>query len=204
MIITFLISAISIILAITIHEFSHALVADHLGDPTPRAHGRLTLNPLKHLDPLGTLALFIFHFGWGKPIPIDPLNLKNPSRGQMLISLAGPASNLITALILSLIIRFAPIANIPLLMVFFYYTITISIVLAVFNLIPLYPLDGSKILLGLLPEEKRESWEQALVQYSTPILLLLIIPFTGHSLIGTIISPIIDFFLRLFLPVGFV
>jgi len=204
MVISFLIFGISIILAITIHEFSHAFVADYLGDPTPRAHGRLTLNPLKHLDPLGTLALFILHFGWGKPIPIDPQNLKNPSRGQMLISLAGPASNLITALILSLVIRFVPLVNIPLLMTFFYATITISITLAVFNLIPLYPLDGSKILLGFLPEEKRESWEQALVQYSTPILLLLIIPFTGRSLISTIIFPIIDFFLHLLLPIGFI
>ncbi len=203
MIITFLISAISIILAITIHEFSHAFVADRLGDPTPRAHGRLTLNPLKHLDPLGTLALFIFRFGWGKPIPIDPMNLKNPSRGEMLISLAGPASNLVTALIFSLAFRFLPIANIPLLIAFFYTTIAISITLAIFNLIPLYPLDGSKIFLGLLPEEKRESWEQALVQYSTPILLLLLIPFTGNSLISTVIFPIINFFLRLLLPIGF-
>ncbi len=199
MIISFLIFAFSIILAITIHEFAHALVADKLGDPTPRAHDRLTLNPLKHLDPLGTISLFLFRFGWGKPVPIDPQNLKNPYQGQLFISLAGPLSNLLLAIILSLILRFIPFTS-SLLFSFFFTLISLNVTLAVFNLIPLHPLDGSKILLGLLPEELRLSWTQALTQYSTPILILLILPIAGKSLISTLIFPLITFILNLLLP----
>jgi len=199
MLISFLIFAISIILAITIHEFAHAFVADQLGDPTPRPHNRLSLNPLKHLDPLGTLSLFLFRFGWGKPIPIDPQNLKNPSRDQLLIALAGPATNLVAAVLFSLLLRLLPSSN-PHLLSFAFTFISLNIVLAVFNLIPLHPLDGSKILLGLLPAHKRLSWAQALAQYSTPILILLILPIAGHSLVSTIISPIIVFISNLLLP----
>ena len=96
-------SAIGLLIAVTIHEFSHALTADRLGDPTPRAMGRLTLNPLAHLDPLGTLMIFIAHFGWGKPVPIDPYNFKNPRRDEILVSLAGPTSNFIFMIAISLI-----------------------------------------------------------------------------------------------------
>jgi Zn-dependent protease len=198
MVLSFLVFAISIIIAITVHEFAHALVADRLGDPTPRAHDRLSLNPLKHLDPLGTLALFIFRFGWGKPVPIDHQNLKEPFRDQMFISLAGPASNLILAILLSFSLRLLPFN--PLLFSFFYTLININVVLAVFNLLPFHPLDGSKILLGLVSDDKRQDWIQALAQYSTPILLLLLLPLTGQSLITTLITPPINFILRLLLP----
>ncbi|MBU3935605.1 site-2 protease family protein, partial [Patescibacteria group bacterium] len=99
---------LGLIIAITIHEFSHAFTADQLGDPTPRSLGRLSLNPLVHLDPLGTLMLFIAHFGWGKPIPIDPYNFKNPKRDELLVALSGPASNLILAFFLKLSLHFLP------------------------------------------------------------------------------------------------
>src|SRR3989339_1835794 len=102
----FLSSLLAIIAAISIHEFSHAWAADRLGDPTPRLQGRLTLNPKAHLDPIGTLMLILFRFGWGKPVMFDPFNLKNPRRDAMLIGLAGPASNLISAAIAVLLLQF--------------------------------------------------------------------------------------------------
>lgn len=98
--------AISLIIAITIHEFSHAFVADHFGDPTPRSYGRVSLNPLRHLDPLGTIMLIFFKFGWGKPVPIDPYNLS--TKEETLVAIAGPASNLILAIILAIIMHFFP------------------------------------------------------------------------------------------------
>ena len=98
-----------LIIAITVHEFAHALLADRLGDPTPRSQGRLTLNPLAHLDPLGTLMLFLFRFGWGKPVIFDPYNLAHPRRDAGIISLAGPASNILLATILALSLRFLPL-----------------------------------------------------------------------------------------------
>src|SRR3989344_7675802 len=95
----------SLVIAVTIHEFAHAWAAEQLGDPTPRLAGRLTLNPLAHLDPIGTLCLLIFRFGWGKPVPFDPFNLANPRRDSALISLAGPASNIALAVVLSFIMK---------------------------------------------------------------------------------------------------
>src|SRR3990172_6432841 len=103
--ITFIFSLVALVVAISIHEFAHAAAADRLGDPTPRLQGRLTLNPLAHLDPIGTLMLLLIRVGWGKPVQFDPYNLKNPRRDAALISLAGPASNLILAIVLALIIK---------------------------------------------------------------------------------------------------
>src|SRR3989338_8810889 len=141
-----------LIIAITVHEFAHALLADRLGDPTPRSQGRLTLNPLAHLDPVGTLMLLLFRFGWGKPVIFDPYTLAHPRRDAGIISLAGPASNILLATILALSLRFLPLPQ--LLSPFFYITILLNITLAVFNLIPVYPLDGEKILAALLPRDQ--------------------------------------------------
>src|SRR3990167_9790844 len=102
---SFLASLLAIVIAISIHEFSHALAADRLGDPTPRLQGRLTLNPLAHLDPLGTLMLLIVRFGWGKPVVFDPFNLRHPRRDAAIISLAGPVSNLILAFVCAVLLR---------------------------------------------------------------------------------------------------
>ena len=188
--------------AITIHEFAHALAADRLGDPTPRSQGRLTLNPLAHLDPLGTLVLLIARFGWGKPVVFDPYNLENPKRDSMIIALAGPAANIILATVLSLILRLAPIAGMvpELLATLLIPTIFLNIMLAVFNLVPIHPLDGGKILVGLLPRHQAGTVDLFLHRYGTFILILLIIPISGASAISGIISPIVQFILNLLLP----
>lgn len=176
-----------LVVAIGIHEAAHCYMADYLGDPTPQALGRKTLNPLAHLDPLGTLVLLVTgRFGWGKPAPFDPYNLKNPDRDTKLIALAGPISNIILAIGLSLISKIfhpAPLISI------FYYLISININLALFNLLPIPPLDGSKIFLknyGLAP--------------NSYLLILAIIPiFGGHSIASLIISPVSQFLLTFLL-----
>lgn len=189
-------SVISLIIAITIHEFSHALIADRLGDPTPRSQGRLSLNPLKHLDLVGTIMIFLIHFGWGKPVQIDPYNLKNPKRDQLLISLAGPASNLLLAIILSIIIRFIPL---NLFITFLISTvIQLNVLLAIFNLIPIPPLDGSKILLNILPNGISEQWQEAFNQYGFILLIVfLFLPIiNGTTLVNFIMTPIMNFILN--------
>jgi len=177
-------SVIALIVAITVHEFSHAWAADRLGDPTPRSRGRLTLNPLAHLDPIGTIMLFIAHFGWGKPVPIDPFNLRHPKRDYLYIALAGPASNILLAILVTLV---AKLFFIPL----FYYLIVINISLAIFNLLPFHPLDGSHIFPDLFPGNT-----------GYLILIFLILPiFNNTSLISLLISPVINFCLNLLLAI---
>ncbi|PIR62203.1 MAG: site-2 protease family protein [Candidatus Pacebacteria bacterium CG10_big_fil_rev_8_21_14_0_10_42_12] len=197
----FLISAIGLVVAITIHEFAHAWAADKLGDPTPRMQDRLTLNPLAHLDPIGTLMIFTVGFGWGKPVMFDPYNLKNPIKDAMLIALAGPASNIILAILLALVINFGG-AFVPFLAFLgplLYYTVFINVMLAIFNLIPIHPLDGGKILVGILPREWAEETQDFLSRYGFIILILLILPIApgGGSPVSLLISPIISFIMRL-------
>lgn len=181
-----------LLLSITIHEFAHAWTADKLGDPTPRHQGRVTLNPLAHLDPLGTLAMLLTRFGWGKPVEYDPYNLKNPVRDTAMIALAGPVSNLLVATGLALVLRLGllPLEGIGLglLQVLF-----INVALAIFNLIPVYPLDGSKILVALLPRRSAYEYDEIMHKYGMFILLLLIFPWAnGGSPVSQIISPIIN------------
>ena len=157
----FLIILVPVILfSLTIHEYAHALVAHRLGDDTAKRQGRLSLNPLVHLDVLGTLLLFIVHFGWAKPVPVDPRNFRNPKKDMLMVALAGPVSNILTAIAAAVILKavFENFAAIPpgsgvdvavRMLVWFMY---IGIVLAVFNMIPVPPLDGSRVLYGLLPD----------------------------------------------------
>ena len=157
----FLIILVPVILfSLTIHEYAHALVAYRLGDDTAKRQGRLSLNPLVHLDVLGTLLLFIVHFGWAKPVPVDPRNFRNPKKDMLMVALAGPVSNILTAIAAAVILKalFENFAAIPpgsgadvaaRMLVWFMY---IGIVLAVFNMIPVPPLDGSRVLYGLLPD----------------------------------------------------
>lgn len=180
-----IILVIALLSAITIHEFAHAWVADRLGDPTPRLMGRVTLNPLAHLDPLGTLALLLIGFGWGKPVQFDPFNLQNPRRDSALVALAGPASNIVVITVLSLIYQVMPIS---LLEPFILY----NVVLALFNLIPIHPLDGFKIVGGILPREQSESWYE-LERYGIYLLLIILLPiFGGRSLVSQILGPLLD------------
>ena len=179
----------ALVIAITIHEFAHAFSADRLGDPTPQLQGRLTLNPLKHFDPIGTLMLLFFRFGWGKPVEFDPYNLRHPRRDAAIISLAGPASNLIMATVLSLIMKFA---GIPWLNLVFFPIILISINLAIFNLLPVPPLDGAKILYGFLPRDWAQEYNDFMSRYGTILLILLIIPIGGSSLAINLILPVIN------------
>jgi Zn-dependent protease len=185
--ITFTVIVVGLVLAISVHEFAHAWTADHLGDPTPRSLDRVTLNPLAHLDPIGTLMILFIGFGWGKPVTFDPYNLENPKKDTLLISLAGPVSNIILASILSVGIVFVPFLSQALVQIIF-----LNVMLAIFNLVPIAPLDGSKILSGLLPHRQAIEYDQLMRRYGTLILLFLIIPFGGRSIISSVILPIIE------------
>lgn len=177
-----IIALISLLVAVTIHEFCHALAADKLGDPTPRAYGRLSLNPLAHLDLLGTLMLFLVHFGWGKPVPIDPYNFRHPRRDEIIVALAGPLSNFVLAFIFS---RFP-------------YSITYilaytNLYLGIFNLFPLPPLDGSKVILNILPIDTALKIQQAFEHYGYIIIALLLV----SGLLTRLLDPIFTFGLNL-------
>lgn len=186
----------ALLVAITVHEFSHALVADRLGDPTPRLQGRLTLNPLSHLDPIGTLLLFLVGFGWGKPVQFDPYNLKNPQKDAALISFAGPVSNLAAAAIASLALRTFPDGELLLATI-----IRLNVLLAVFNLVPVHPLDGGKVLSGLLEPNQARVFDAFTTRYGIFILILLLLPiFGGVPILFAFISPIINFLLAFFIP----
>lgn len=159
LIISFVVSFALLLIAMTVHEFAHGLAAYKLGDSTARLSGRLTLNPLAHIDPFWTvllpLTLFLstaghFVFGAAKPVPVNYWSLKNPKRDMIWIGLAGPLANFILAFIIAGILRFIPTQGISAYL--FFNLLTINVVLAIFNLIPIPPLDGSKILMGLLPE----------------------------------------------------
>lgn len=195
----FLSWAIGLIAAITLHEFSHALVADRLGDPTPRLQGRLSLNPLVHLDPLGTLMILLTRFGWGKPVQFDPFNLQNPRRDSALISLAGPVANLTTAGLAALLIRL-PFDIFHLLNFFFLPFIILSVSLALFNLIPIHPLDGGKIVTGILPADLAREWDHILHQYGFILLILLILPIAGISPLSALLSPLVQTIINILLP----
>jgi len=162
-----------ILYAITVHEFSHAATADMLGDPTPRMAGRLSLNPLSHIDPIGFIMLILVRFGWAKPVPINPYNFRDPVRGEVLVSLAGPLSNFISAWVCATIVRFLPadIAMNGYVQLVLSNFIFINLALGVFNLIPVPPLDGSHLIEPFLPYEVRES----LQQYGFFILIFILI-----------------------------
>jgi len=200
--------------AITIHEAAHAWMADRLGDPTPRLMGRLSLNPLVHYDRAGTTLLLVttflwklglapFPFGWAKPVRFDPYNLANPRRDTALISMAGPASNLLLATVLSLFLRFfaTPFSPLSYFSAIFYPFIILNVALAIFNLIPIHPLDGGKVFVGLLPKSTAHEVDMFMNRYGILILFLLIFPTVGGaSLVSIIIFPIINIVLNFLIP----
>jgi Zn-dependent protease len=172
-----------ILVSISIHEFAHAKAADVLGDPTPRLSGRLTLNPLAHLDPIGFLMLIFIRIGWAKPVPINPYNFKNPNTGMMITGLAGPLSNFFTAWVLAIVLR-----NIPSLHYVLYdafsAAIWINLALMIFNLLPIPPLDGSRIFTQFLPYETQVFLER----YSFVLLIAILIFPPTQQLLLTLIS----------------
>lgn len=193
----FIVWAVSLVIAITVHEFAHALAADRLGDPTPRSDRRLTLNPLAHLDPLGTLALLFIGFGWGRPVVFDPYNLRNPRRDAAIISLAGPVSNIALAVAIAAMIHTLPVGSA--LGSILALLIQLNVTLAVFNLVPVYPLDGEKILVGFLSPTLAREYSLLMRQYGTFILIFMLLPMGGTSAISALISPIISFIVGLLL-----
>ncbi len=201
----FVIYLIALLVAIAVHEFSHAAVADYLGDPTPRLQGRLNLNPLVHIDNLGLIFLLLFGFGWGKPVQFDPYNLKNPRKDAALISIAGPTSNFLLAIALSIILRLFILFHLNIMSTIGSFilipVISLNVVLGVFNLLPINPLDGFKIVGGILPEDKAREWYQ-LERYGLIFLLMLIFPIGSSSLLDIIIRPAVSFFLNLLVPVS--
>lgn len=201
-----LIWILAFIVAITIHEAAHAWTADKLGDPTARIMGRITLNPIKSVDIYGTIIIPLLLalagapvLGWAKPVEFDPYNLRNPRKDSALISLAGPAINIIVAILLAIIVRFVNLAAI--IEIFFFAVIRVNISLAIFNLIPIHPLDGGKILAGILPQKEAAQFDLFLHRYGTILLLLMIFPvFGGVSIVSQIVSPISNLLLGLLIP----
>lgn|SRR5574340_1070129 len=191
--------AFPVLTAVTFHELAHGYVADKLGDPTARLAGRLTINPLKHLDLVGTLVFVITRMiGWAKPVPVNPYNLRNPKKDMIWVSLAGPAANLIIAFIAAVVFRL--LLNLPVspfsdmgqkilapLILITRITVTINIGLGVFNLIPVPPLDGSKILMGLLPHRQAAAYSR-IEPYGFFILLgLIFLRVTDYIIVPIII-----------------
>jgi len=192
-----------IIFALSFHEFAHGWMAYRFGDPTAQVNGRLTLNPMAHLDLFGSLALYFMGFGWAKPVPVNPMNLKDPKRNMLWIALAGPVSNLLLALIsgflLGILWRLGVIGNQSAITIVLIMSLQINIVLAIFNFIPIPPLDGSKIMEGLIPSKYRAGI--AKFEYYGPrvlIGLVLLSIFTRFNIFSIIISPIMSIFLKLF------
>jgi len=181
----FLVSIPAILVALTVHEFSHGLVAHLLGDPTPKRQGRLTLNPLPHLDALGTLMLLVAHFGWAKPVEINPFYFRGDrQRGVLLVSLAGPVSNLAVALLGAILYNLFNAGASRYFVSFVFTLVSINVYLALFNLIPVPPLDGSRILMGLLPR-RLHGFIYQIEAYGPFILVLLILT----NVTGLVLAP---------------
>ena len=191
---------ITLVIAFSVHEFSHAWTANAFGDSTPKNAGRLTLNPLKHLDPMGTLVLIFAGFGWAKPVPVNPYALERRSSSALMwVSLAWPLSNFVLVILASIPLRLnwvpynSSSALLPSPYMFLVEFISINLLLMVFNLIPLAPLDGDKIVEYFLPE----SWNRAFNRirpYSAFILLVVVfvLPMLGFDLLGWIIRPVMQ------------
>ncbi len=195
-----------ILLALTFHEYMHGWVAYRLGDPTAYYAGRLTMNPLAHLDPIGTLMLFLVRFGWARPVPVDPSYFRNPKRDMLLVAVVGPGANMVLALVSGLLIRamrlgyfnFVPLNLWNPLYTMAILSLQINLALAVFNLLPIAPLDGSKILYGLLPSRYAATaiWLERFGGYILMGIILLGLV-TNIHLLGFFINPFVRFFSKI-------
>lgn len=198
----------ALVVAVIFHEYSHGRIAELLGDPTARRMGRLTLNPLPHIDLFGSIILpilLIFSgspivFGWAKPVPINPSYFENPRRGMMYVGVSGPASNLLMAAAAGALHRTGLLQPVPLLGNFLLQLVFINIVLAIFNLIPIPPLDGSRVAAALIPPHMQHTYA-TLERYGILILFVVLIFF--NRLFWVIIGPIISFLVGVILGRGF-
>lgn len=190
----FLFFVAAILIVISIHECAHALIANYLGDSTARLRGRMTLNPLAHLDIIGTLMLFFVGIGWGKPVPVNPRNFKNPVNGSALTSLAGPMSNFLTAVILAIPLKYFGGAMSDYLKFFVLTVFDLSILLGIFNLLPFPPLDGSKIIGLFIPRKWHYGYARFLDNGTSYFIVFLVLDsfvlgkFFGFSILGMTIG----------------
>jgi Zn-dependent protease len=187
--------------ALSFHEFAHAWMAEKCGDSTAAKMGRLTLNPMAHLDMMGSLMILFVGFGWAKPVPVDGRNLKNPRTDMMKVAAAGPVSNLLLAMVAGMVFRFmngTGLLTDSIIILLIYFT-RINIALAVFNLIPVAPLDGSQIFSGYLMKTNPQlAWK--IQTYGPQVLFGLILfgYFTGFSILWLVMEPFVSFFMLLF------
>ncbi|MCS7184191.1 MAG: site-2 protease family protein [Patescibacteria group bacterium] len=191
---------IGLLIAVIFHELAHGLVADKLGDDTPRLSGRLTLNPIAHLDPIGSFLLpFLsyisagFIFGWAKPVSVNPLNFRNPRRDMALVALAGPVTNILIALILISLLKIFLIFEFTVNKEFILNFVRLNILLAVFNLLPIPPLDGSRIFLSFLPTETQLYLEQF------GFILIIFVIFFAFGFVSGIVNFLLDFLIKIFM-----
>ncbi len=192
----------AVIIILTLHEFGHAYAAYKMGDETAKREGRLSLNPLRHIDPFGMIALILFRFGWGKPVPVDFFALRNLRKGMVVVSLAGPGINFLTALALSPLYKLmynssVMQAGFSYFIVLVEYIIIYSVYLGIFNLIPIPPLDGSKVLFAISKRPQRFLFDESMNWYGMIFLIILIsIPFFNFgNLFLSIINPILKLLL---------
>jgi Zn-dependent protease len=185
-----------ILFGLSVHEFFHAYIASKLGDPTPKQQGRLTLNPLKHIDPIGLILILLVGFGWAKPVQINHSYLKNPKRDDILIAAAGPVSNIFVGIIFLFILKISISMNSEALYSISFYSAYINFVLAVFNIIPIYPLDGFHVLSNIIG--LRNFKVLSMIQrYSTVILIALILTNITTYIVGIPAQFLMDLFKNL-------
>jgi len=193
-VVEFVVLAPPFLLALTVHELAHGYAAQKLGDPTASRAGRLTWNPLKHLDPMGVLCFFLLKIGWAKPVPVNAAYFKNPRQDMLVVSLAGPGANVLLGVASAVLVKIVlfldwlPVFFLQPLAQMLAASIWINIMLAVFNFLPIPPLDGSKILMGLLPARLAASFARL---ENFGFIILLILFYTG--ILSSIIMPIISF-----------
>lgn len=204
---------LAIVIAVSVHEYFHARVADELGDPTPDLAGRLTLDPRAHLDLMGSILFLLFGFGWGKPVPFDPYNFTHRRRGTAMVALAGPLSNFVMAGIsagilwgLGLALSGAEgilgsLGTIALVVrIFLTQFISVNVVLGIFNLLPFAPLDGFKIVYGFLPDDQADEWE-SLERYGIFFLIAFLLPFAGgRSMMDILVHPVLQKVIGFLIP----